>query len=301
MIQYNFLISSQNGGSPILGYDLWRDDGANGDYQSLFSVDNVLANFFLDANVKKGLLYRYKYRARNINGWGDFSNPGYLFAADAPSQPQAPTLKEVTSTYISLDLYAPEDTGGSGIIGYQLYKDQGSLNSVFAAVSSYTGGSLSITLYTSDGLTLGNLYSFQFRARNLIGYSDFSEITRVGFGAQILPPSNVQTDLTKTGPNYITINWSIVQDADLPTLGYSVEMLTGNHWTEVYSAQYNQNANSFTKYGLTTGEQYTFRVFAINFNGKSDPSTSISVYACGVPSGLAPPTYVASDQSSITI
>ena len=85
MIQYNFLTLTQNGGSPILGYDLWRDDGANGDYQSLFSVDNDLANFFLDTNVEKGLLYRYKYRARNINGWGDFSNPGYLFAADAPS------------------------------------------------------------------------------------------------------------------------------------------------------------------------------------------------------------------------
>lgn len=54
-------------------------------------------------------------------------------------------------------------------------------------------------------------------------------------------------------------------------------------------------------FGLNAGQQYTFRVFAVNFNGKSLPSLSLTVYACGMPSGMASPTYVASDKTSITI
>jgi hypothetical protein len=42
-------------------------------------------------------------------------------------------------------------------------------------------------------------------------------------------------------------------------------------------------------------------VFAFNFNGKSLPSSSYEIYACGLPKDMAPPTYVMSTQTSITI
>jgi hypothetical protein len=85
-----------------LGYDLWRDDGASGSFTDLYYTTIVLATSYIDTNVEKGVTYRYKYRARNINGWGDFSDVGYLFAADVPSQPSAPTLVSVDSTTILL-------------------------------------------------------------------------------------------------------------------------------------------------------------------------------------------------------
>lgn len=53
--------------------------------------------------------------------------------------------------------------------------------------------------------------------------------------------------------------------------------------------------------GLKTAKQYTFRVFAYSFNGKSLPSTSFDIYACGLPKDMAPPTYVISTQTSIAI
>ena len=120
-----------NGGSPVLGYDLWRDDGMNGNYFRLYTVDNVLSTVFYDQNVMINYLYRYKYRVRNINGWGDFSFPGYLFAADVPMRPEAPTLASVDSSHISLNLYPPESTGGSDITTFELWRDQGSPNSAF--------------------------------------------------------------------------------------------------------------------------------------------------------------------------
>lgn len=80
----------ENGGSQVLGYDLWRDDGNSGDYQRLFFSDTIVATTFTDSRVFPSLVYRYVVRARNINGWGLFSEPGYLYAADVPSVSQTP-------------------------------------------------------------------------------------------------------------------------------------------------------------------------------------------------------------------
>jgi hypothetical protein len=95
-------VTTEDGGSPVLGYDLWRDDGRNGDFQSLYYSKTILATSSIDLNVSKGFTYRYNYRARNINGYEDFSHVGYLFAADVPSIPDAPTLISVDANEIKL-------------------------------------------------------------------------------------------------------------------------------------------------------------------------------------------------------
>lgn len=86
-----------------------------------------------------GKLYRYKYRARNVNGWGDFSQPGYIFAAEVPSKPAVPSLKSVTSTQMLIELYPPTETGGSDITSFELWIDQGTPNSAFMKVNFYLG------------------------------------------------------------------------------------------------------------------------------------------------------------------
>lgn len=58
------------GGSEILGYDLWRDDGQDGDYKALYHTDVILTLTYADFEVETSKLYRYKYRARNVNGYG---------------------------------------------------------------------------------------------------------------------------------------------------------------------------------------------------------------------------------------
>jgi hypothetical protein len=52
---------------------------------------------------------------------------------------------------------------------------------------------------------------------------------------------------------------------------------------------------------LIPAKLYKFRVFSVDFNGASTPSELLEVYACGLPRSFAPPVYVASDQTSITI
>lgn len=61
--------------------------------------------------------------------------------------------------------------------------------------------------------------------------------TRVGFGARVLSPATLDTDLQQAGPNYLTLVWSMVADADLPTLGYSLQLLDDEDiWQEVFNA-----------------------------------------------------------------
>jgi hypothetical protein len=69
-------------------------------------------------------------------------------------------------------------------------------------------------------------------------------------------------------------------------------MLYGNTWVTVYDAEYNQDALSYTMFGLITNQQYSFRVYAVNFNGWSNPSSVSTVYACGIPSTFAAPAFV---------
>ena len=78
-------------------------------------------------------------------------------------------------------------------------------------------------------------------------------------------------------------------------------MLQGNKWVTVYDAKYNQDALSYTMYGLTTCERYSFRVSSVDFNGMSIPSAVKTVYACGIPSDFAAPTFVQSDKTSIKL
>jgi hypothetical protein len=72
-------------------------------------------------------------------------------------------------------------------------------------------------------------------------------------------------------------------------------MLDGTSYSTVYDASNNPDALSYTKYGLTAGELYTFRVYAVNFNGLSDASSTVEVYACGLPEDQPKPTFVSSD------
>ena len=69
----------------------------------------------------------------------------------------------------------------------------------------------------------------------------------------------------------------------------------------MFDASNNPNVLTTNVTGLVPHKLYKFRVFAVDFNGLSDPSPIVEVYACGLPRDFGPPIYVASNQNSITI
>jgi hypothetical protein len=174
---------------------LWRDDGLDGDYMNLFYTNTIMALTYTDYNVEQSLKYRYIYRARNINGWGLFSEPGRCFAADIPGKSQAPERVAFDRTSITVRMFAPEYTGGDEVTSYELYIDGGEPNTPFVKVQTYsdadgeTANSLQHTLTdTDDSLTAAKIYSFKFRSMNAVGWSEFSDLLRVGLADQVLAP-----------------------------------------------------------------------------------------------------------------
>ena len=133
-----------------------------------------------------------------MNGYSEFSDFGYLFAATVPDRAPTPIRIGYSKTQIELQMFAPLNTGGSDVEIYELYMDQGTLNSPFSKVESYAaagGNDASLLTHTieatEDNLVEGNIYSFKMRSINAVGYSQFTKLLRVALADQVETPQNL--------------------------------------------------------------------------------------------------------------
>ena len=69
----------------MLSYSLEVDDGAGGAYKVLYGLESdTLSLSFVYREVKRGFIYRARYRVRNAIGWSDYSPVSSLLAASPP-------------------------------------------------------------------------------------------------------------------------------------------------------------------------------------------------------------------------
>lgn len=81
------MIDPQNGGSGILSYHLQYDDASSGSiWTDLIGLgsDSLLTTFTVTSSISVGDIYRFRYRAKNIHGWGPYSDALLLYAARVP-------------------------------------------------------------------------------------------------------------------------------------------------------------------------------------------------------------------------
>jgi hypothetical protein len=72
-----------NGGSPIISYELVMDDGMSGAFVTLVGLktNSMLTEFTVSSGIVKGRKHRFMYRARNMVGWGPYSDASFILAA----------------------------------------------------------------------------------------------------------------------------------------------------------------------------------------------------------------------------
>jgi hypothetical protein len=113
------------------------------------TTDSLESTYTVMNNITTGIMYRFRYRSRNVNGWSGFSPITYITAATVPLPPPAPTVALVDNTMVKLALTYSSDDGGSSIIEHKLYIAAGISTSLVTLVT-YNGSSLTKTINVGD-------------------------------------------------------------------------------------------------------------------------------------------------------
>ncbi len=97
------------------------------------TVSHSLATSYVHASLK-GDTYYFRHRGSNAIGAGEWSDPISFISAGVPSAPAGLQLVDSNSTVLSLKWNATSDDGGAAVTSYQLYRDEGTLNSNFTLI-----------------------------------------------------------------------------------------------------------------------------------------------------------------------
>ena len=157
----------------------------------------------------------------------------------------------------------PQDKGGFAISSYNVWCSAASLSTSVDA-STYHAA--------FTGLTNKRDYTFQIRASNKIGYSDYIPFRTVQPGSIPSLPSNVAVTYTQFGGKRITWDFSTLTDAEAEIHWFLITLYNETQSTiTTKSAHASERAREFVN--LPNGN-YTVLVQSINDAGYSFPNAS---------------------------
>ncbi|MGK2955012.1 MAG: Ig-like domain-containing protein, partial [Solirubrobacterales bacterium] len=196
---------------------------------------------------------------------------------DRPDAPTQPTVGEQLSATAVVSFARPADNG-SPIDSYE--------------VRSSPGGTTTCTASpcTVDALANGVEHTFQVRAQNEVGWSDWSPSSSP-YTPDELPgtPPIAQADWNDRSA---TVTWGAIPNDGSDIIDVTVRITPSTVGAIVVSGGQTGGTATFT--GLTNGTGYTFTLVARNKKGDSPPSpASTAVVPAGAPSFSAAPTFIA--------
>jgi len=189
----------------------------------------------------------------------------------APDAPAAPHPGQVDSGQVMLSWNAPQ-ANGSPITSYQVRADHGGPMT-----------SCPTTACTVTGLRNGTDYTFQVRAVNAVGPSDWSPSSTVANpDAKPLPVTGVTE--TAVGDGSVTLRWNRPANAkETSALTYLISYGGGKATRTSKTTQ--------TVSGLSNDNTYVFYITAINAKGwSSEPTASGTYQSVGAPGTPGAPT-----------
>lgn len=176
-VDYAALSEAENGGADIISNELQIYDRTVQSWVTIAGGEgafSLLTSQVYSKNIEKGETYQLKYRVWNINGPGQFSEIGYIQAAEAPSRPLGPIYLSSDYDSISLGFTPSSDNGGSQISDVVL-EISPYLSTNWEEVVSYDASTLTHTLTTTDDpiVSFGE-YRFRYKSVNAFGSSLYS-------------------------------------------------------------------------------------------------------------------------------
>ncbi|MCC8049703.1 MAG: fibronectin type III domain-containing protein [Clostridiales bacterium] len=230
-----------------------------------------------------------KTKSSGASYWtGAYTEKTYLFAGTTPETPSAPTV-----TIEDYKLTARLDTTAdyTDRIEFQVVKDDSTVFST--GISSVTTGTASY----SCSVTAGSDYKVRCRAINDYNgsaiYSDWGD-----YSSNVTTVPNSVTSITAKAESStsVSVTFPLVSNAESYTVEYTTEKYYFDSSNEVQSLTGITASPAYVT-GLDSGQEWWFRVKAVNTSGDSGWSDPVSVIIGSDPEA---PTTWSSTTSAIT-
>lgn len=117
-VTWDYMTGTLTGGSTILSYQLDMNTGSGfvevvGNTQGDYTQNSVIVT----SGISSGYSYTFRYRARNVFGWGDYSELGSAVMSGVPSAVTGVVVSQnSTLTKVTVKWNIPSSTGGNGIL-----------------------------------------------------------------------------------------------------------------------------------------------------------------------------------------
>ena len=324
-ITVSWQLPHDNGGAPIVGYELWMDDWAGGNPRLVYDgtdVPNILS--FTVGSVSTVILsagksYRFMVRALNYCistkpttiCLGSFSDVS-VFTARAPRAPLAPPspyrssksnigTNAIGDATIYIRWNPPIDNGGSPITGYLLYwaaPGSASYTEVSVGIPQISPASAGDVLeYPIHNLLEGSIYRFYIVALNALGRSAASPVlsaiagTFAGIDANDSPLySAIAPTLTSVDSSSISMSWPLPTSnstGGMAISGYRLWMYPGVPLNTIAYPTVVFQASQLISTSLSSGTSAPISgSFTISFNGTSTLDMPFNVSASEMQTAL---------------
>lgn len=278
---------SNDGGSPITGYDLYRSTSSG--------TETLLAHLgvttaYSDTAVTSGTTYYYEVTAVNAVG-------GSLISAEASaastSVPSAPTNLLATAAVGSVNLTwtAPSSSGGSPITAYNVYRGTSSGTETLLSQLGVTAS------YSDTAVTAGTTYYYEVTAVNGVGEGPVSSEAVATQAAATSVPSTPANLVATAVVGAVTLTWSTPStNGGSPITGYDVYRGTSSG-TETLLAQLGVTT-AYSDAAVTDGTTYYYEVTALNGVGGSPASTEVAATPEAAPTVPGAPRSLAAHMAS---
>ncbi|KAF0299363.1 Twitchin [Amphibalanus amphitrite] len=253
-VTMTWLPPSDNGGSDITGYQVEMADYGMDNYRPVPGY--IPSPTFTVKGLTEGKRYMFRIRAENMYGLSEPLSGKEVTAKnpfEAPGAPSAPKIVSYSPTGVNLTWNPPEDNGGNPVSGYIVERrDRGGQ---WIKCNNYP---VPNTSFNVGHLSEGTRYEFRVIAVNDAGPGKPSRAVRVG---------HLRThDLTQ-----VTLSWRAPNDGGAKIRGYFIQKQPKGSKDWIPCNDTLHPLNSFTVPGLTEGDEYSFRIIAVNEVGESEP------------------------------
>ncbi|KAI1705639.1 fibronectin type III domain-containing protein [Ditylenchus destructor] len=187
-----------------------------------------------------------------------------------PSAPKGPLeVSDFFEDHLTLDWNPSEDDGGDPITHYEVTMDEDCLEGIWVSI-----GMANDTHFVVEGLTKGSQYKFRVRAVNAEGKSDPLDTDQLVQAKNPFerPDKPGVPDLTDWDSDHVNLKWDPpASDGGVEITEYQIEKCTKYvPWETTVTVS--GDTLQATVPNLINGEEYLFRVVAVNKGGPSDPS-----------------------------